>query len=183
MDIFTGSFTQQEPLSDAAIDAALGVMRTGRLHRYNLSPGEEGEVSLLEKDFAAFTGARFCVAVASGGAFKSKNAGTTFEPIFDNYSSYSIGCVTIDPSNSNTVWVGTGENNGGRHIGFGDGIYVSHNGGKSFTNMGLKKSEHLSKILVHPRNCAQPMHNLLLEVDDLVLKLVVKVKSTHRQLQ
>jgi photosystem II stability/assembly factor-like uncharacterized protein len=92
------------------------------------------------------------VAVASGNMFKTSNAGTTFEPIFENYGSYSIGCVTIDPNNSNTVWVGTGENNGGRHIGFGDGVYVSHNGGKNFENVGLKDSEHLSKIIVDPRD-------------------------------
>lgn len=92
------------------------------------------------------------IAVASGNVFKTTNAGTTFEPIFDNYPSYSIGCVTIDPNNSNTVWIGTGENNGGRHIGFGDGIYVSHDAGKSFKNSGLKKSEHLSKILIDPRD-------------------------------
>jgi hypothetical protein len=92
------------------------------------------------------------VGVGSGNVWKTTNAGTTFKPIFENYGSYSIGCVTIDPSNSNTVWVGTGENVGGRHIGFGDGIYVSHDAGKSFKNMGLKDSEHLSKIIVHPRN-------------------------------
>lgn len=92
------------------------------------------------------------VAAGSGGVWKTVNAGTTFEPIFDNYSSYSIGCVTIDPNNSSTVWVGTGENVGGRHVGYGDGIYVSHDGGKSFKNVGLKKSEHLSKIIVHPED-------------------------------
>jgi len=92
------------------------------------------------------------VAVASGGVWKTVNAGTTFKPIFDNEKSYSIGCVTIDPNNPSTVWVGTGENVGGRHIGFGDGIYVSHDEGKSWKNMGLKKSEHLSKIIVHPDN-------------------------------
>ena len=92
------------------------------------------------------------VAVASGNVFKTTNAGTTFEPIFENYPSYSIGCITVDPNNSNTVWIGTGENNGGRHIGFGDGIYVSHDGGQSFKNTGLKESEHLSKILVDPRD-------------------------------
>ncbi|SIS74713.1 DegT/DnrJ/EryC1/StrS family aminotransferase [Phaeovulum vinaykumarii] len=64
---FTGSFTQQEPLPDDAIAAALEVMRHGRLHRYNLAPGEAGETALLEEDFAAFTGARYCLAVASGG--------------------------------------------------------------------------------------------------------------------
>lgn len=92
------------------------------------------------------------VGVGSGGVWKTTNSGTTFEPIFDGQTSYSIGCVTIDPSNSNTVWVGTGENVGGRHMGYGDGIYVSHDGGKSFKNMGLKESEHLSKIIVHPNN-------------------------------
>ncbi len=92
------------------------------------------------------------VGVASGNVWKTTNAGTTFEPIFDNYDSYSIGCVTIDPRNSNTIWVGTGENNGGRHIGIGDGVYVSHDGGKSFKNKGLKASEHVSRILVHPAN-------------------------------
>ena len=92
------------------------------------------------------------VAVASGGVWKTINAGTTFTPIFDNQKSYSIGCVTIDPSVSSTVWVGTGENNGGRHIGFGDGIYVSHDSGKSWKLKGLEKSEHISKIIVDPRD-------------------------------
>lgn len=92
------------------------------------------------------------VAVASGGLWKTTNAGTTWTPIFDNYGSYSMGCVSLDPQNSNTVWVGTGENVGGRHIGFGDGVYVSHDAGKSFKNMGLKESEHIAKILVHPED-------------------------------
>ena len=65
--VFTGQFTQQEPIPEAAIDAAVAVMRSGRLHRYNLMPGEVGEVSLLEEEFAAFTGAKYCLAVASGG--------------------------------------------------------------------------------------------------------------------
>ena len=65
---FTGSFTQQEPLSEAAIGAALRVMRTGRLHRYNTAPGETAEAALLEQEFAAWIGARYCLAVASGGA-------------------------------------------------------------------------------------------------------------------
>jgi dTDP-4-amino-4,6-dideoxygalactose transaminase len=67
METFTGSFTQQEPIAEAAIAAALAVLRSGRLHRYNLAPGEAGEVALLERDFAAYTGARYALAVASGG--------------------------------------------------------------------------------------------------------------------
>jgi dTDP-4-amino-4,6-dideoxygalactose transaminase len=64
---FTGSFTQQEPIPEAGIEAAMAVLRHGRLHRYNLAPGEIGETALLEQEFAALTGARYCLAVASGG--------------------------------------------------------------------------------------------------------------------
>ncbi len=92
------------------------------------------------------------VAVGSGGVWKTTNSGNTWKPIFDDKPSFSIGCVTIDPSNSATIWVGTGENVGGRHVGFGDGIYKSNDGGNSFTKMGLDKSEHISKIVVHPKN-------------------------------
>ena len=92
------------------------------------------------------------VAVGSGGVWKTLNSGTTWIPLFDDENSYSTGCVTIDPNNSATIWVGTGENVGGRHVAYGDGIYKSDNGGKSWTNMGLKKTEHISKIIVHPEN-------------------------------
>jgi photosystem II stability/assembly factor-like uncharacterized protein len=92
------------------------------------------------------------VAVGSGGVWKTTNSGTTWKPIFDNQTSYSIGSIAIDPSNPHTIWVGTGENVGGRHVAFGDGIYVSHDDGMSWKNMGLKKSEHLSTIIVHPEN-------------------------------
>ena len=63
---------------------------------------------------------------------------------------YSIGSITIDSSNPSIIWVGTGENVGGRHVGYGDGVYRSSDGGKSWKNMGLKKSEHISEIIVHP---------------------------------
>ncbi|MEM1408935.1 MAG: glycosyl hydrolase, partial [Bacteroidota bacterium] len=92
------------------------------------------------------------VAVASGGVWKTENAGTTWTPVFDKQSSYSIGCVTVDPLNPHIVWVGTGENVGGRHIGYGDGIYKSEDGGITWKNMGLKSSEHISEIIVHPEN-------------------------------
>ena len=92
------------------------------------------------------------VAVGSGGVWKTENSGTTWDPIFDDEKVYSIGCVTIDPNKPSTIWVGTGENVGGRHAGFGDGIYVSHDDGKSWKNMGLENSEHISKIIVHPEN-------------------------------
>ncbi len=91
------------------------------------------------------------IAVGSGGVWKTRNAGTTWKPIFDDQPSYSIGCVTIDPSNTETIWVGTGENVGGRHVGYGDGIYRSKDGGASWENLGLKKSYHISEIIVHPQ--------------------------------
>lgn len=94
----------------------------------------------------------FYAAVASGNVWKTANSGTTWEPIFDKYNSYSIGCVTLDPNNPHVVYVGTGENNSQRSVSWGDGIYRSEDGGKSFKNIGLKKSEHIAKILVDPRN-------------------------------
>lgn len=90
------------------------------------------------------------VAAASGGVWKTTNHGTTFSPIFDSYGSYSIACVEIAPSNANTIWVGTGENNNQRAVAYGDGVYKSMDGGKSFTNMGLKLSEHIGNIIIHP---------------------------------
>ncbi len=92
------------------------------------------------------------VGVGSGGVWKTVNSGTTWESIFDGQGSYSIGEITIDPSNSNTIWVGTGENVGGRHVGYGDGVYVSHDGGKSWNNSGLKSSEHIGRIIIHPED-------------------------------
>ncbi|UCF14586.1 MAG: hypothetical protein JSW59_14320, partial [Phycisphaerales bacterium] len=92
------------------------------------------------------------VAAGSGNVWKTINAGTTWKPIFEDYASYSIGCVTVDPSNRYVVWVGTGENVGGRHVGYGDGVYKSLDGGKSFKNVGLKESEHIAKIVVDPRD-------------------------------
>lgn len=90
------------------------------------------------------------VAVGSGGIWKTDNAGITWKPIFDDQAVYSTGDVTIDPSNSNIIWVGTGENNGGRHLSFGDGVYRSMDGGETWENMGLAESEHISDIIVHP---------------------------------
>jgi photosystem II stability/assembly factor-like uncharacterized protein len=92
------------------------------------------------------------VTAGSGGVWKTVNSGTTWTPIFDNQKSYSIGCITLDPQNPNIIWVGTGENVGGRHVGYGDGIYKSDDGGLSWKNMGLLNSEHLSKIIIHPNN-------------------------------
>lgn len=92
------------------------------------------------------------VAVASGGVWKTNNSGTSWESVFDGQSVFATGCITIDPNNPHTLWLGTGENVGGRHLSFGDGVYRSDDDGKTWKNMGLKKSEHIAEIIVHPSN-------------------------------
>ena len=92
------------------------------------------------------------VAVGSGGVWKTENAGTTWTPIFDDQPSYSVGCVTLDPTRPDVVWVGTGENVSGRHVGWGDGVYKSVDGGQSWQRMGLERSEHIGDIVVDPRD-------------------------------
>jgi photosystem II stability/assembly factor-like uncharacterized protein len=96
--------------------------------------------------------AEMYLALASGGVWKTSNNGTTWQPIFDHETSYSTGCIEIDPNNTNTIWVGTGENNNQRSVAYGDGVYVSRDGGKSWTNTGLETSEHIGMIAIDPRN-------------------------------
>ena len=92
------------------------------------------------------------VAPHSGGVWKSQNAGTTWTPVFDSQGSYSIGALALDPKNPLVVWVGTGENNSQRSVGYGDGVYKSSDGGKSWTNVGLRSSAHIGRIAIDPRN-------------------------------
>ena len=94
----------------------------------------------------------YYVAVASGHIWKTTNNGTSFKPIFDKQGTYSIGCLAMDPSNSNVIWAGTGENNHQRALGYGNGVYKSVDAGKSWKNMGLKESRQIGEILVDPRN-------------------------------
>ncbi len=107
--------------------------------------GRIADVEIVQSDPATWY-----VAVASGGVWKTTNAGTTWTPLFDKQAVYSTGAITLDPSNPNIIWVGTGENNGGRHLSFGDGVYRSRDGGTTWENLGLAKSEHISEIIVHP---------------------------------
>lgn len=133
-----------EPITlDAGKFGALSVRGIGPA----LMSGRVGDIAVNPKNTS-----EFYVAVSSGNLWKTVNRGTTFSPIFDGYGSYSIGCVTLDPTNSNVVWVGTGENNSQRSVSFGDGVYVSRDGGKSFKNVGLPESEHIGMIRVDPRN-------------------------------
>jgi photosystem II stability/assembly factor-like uncharacterized protein len=92
------------------------------------------------------------VAAASGGLWKTTNRGLTWKPIFDEHGSYSLGCVVVDPKNPDVVWLGTGENQSQRSVGFGDGVYKSTDAGVTWKNVGLLNSEHIGKILIDPRN-------------------------------
>ena len=94
------------------------------------------------------------IAAASGGVWKTVNAGTTWTPVFEEQGSYSIGALAIDPKDPLTVWVGTGENNSQRSVGYGDGVYKSTDGGRTWTNTGLKLSGNIGRIAIDPRNSA-----------------------------
>jgi photosystem II stability/assembly factor-like uncharacterized protein len=94
----------------------------------------------------------YLIAEASGGVWATANNGTTWTPVFDTYGSYSIGTITIDQKNPSIVWVGTGENNNQRSVSYGDGVYKSEDGGRTFRNVGLRLTEHIARILVDPRD-------------------------------
>ncbi|HEV7397445.1 MAG TPA: hypothetical protein VGN86_13110, partial [Pyrinomonadaceae bacterium] len=94
----------------------------------------------------------YYVASASGGVWKTVNAGTTWTPVFDREGSYSIGWIVLDPKNPLTVWVGTGENNSQRSVSYGNGLFKSDDGGKSWKNVGLKTSEHIGRIAIDPKD-------------------------------
>jgi len=137
-----GLFSQESTLSDTTLKGfkfrSLGpAFMSGRIADIAIHPQNDNV---------------WYIAVGSGGVWRTNNSGITWKPLFDAQKVYSTGCVTIDPNQPTTVWVGTGENVGGRHISFGNGIYKSEDGGNSWRNMGLKQSEHISKIIVHPEN-------------------------------
>ncbi len=111
------------------------------------TPGRVGDIAVDHQNKSTWY-----VVMSSGGVWKTTNAGTAWKPIFDGAGSYSIGCVTIDPKNSETIWVGSGENQSQRSVGYGDGVYKSTDGGATWKNVGLKNSEHIAKVVVHPKN-------------------------------
>ncbi len=150
---FTGIYAQKKDKKsdDEASKYWLKSSQLSGLKFRNIGPaltsGRVADIAVNPNNFN-----EYYVAVASGGVWKTTNHGVTYKPLFDSQGSYSIGCVKIDPSQPSTIWVGTGENNNQRSVGYGDGVYKSTDGGKTWKNMGLKKSEHISKIIVDPRN-------------------------------
>jgi photosystem II stability/assembly factor-like uncharacterized protein len=118
---------------------------SGRVVDLAVAEGPEGRIG-------THLGKLLYAASASGGVWKSVNAGTTWEPIFDKQSTSSIGDIAISPSNPEVIWVGTGEANNQRSSSWGDGVYKSENGGKTWEHMGLRTSQHIGRIVVHPAN-------------------------------
>src|SRR5262249_39898187 len=94
------------------------------------------------------------VASASGGLFKTTNGGLTWSSIFDKQKVISIGDLALDPNNPEVIWVGTGEANARNSVSFGDGVYKSADGGKTWKNLGLRDTRHISRVIVHPQNPA-----------------------------
>jgi photosystem II stability/assembly factor-like uncharacterized protein len=144
--ILTAQKKPEQPLNDTASMAIYAGLKFRSIGPAFMS-GRIADVTIHPQNNSIWY-----VAVGSGGVWKTINSGTTWTPVFENQKSYSIGCVTIDPSNPNVIWVGTGENIGGRHVGYGDGVYRSDDGGLTWKNMGLNESQHISKIIVHPSN-------------------------------
>ncbi len=107
--------------------------------------GRISDIQALDDDYRVVI-----VASASGGVWKSTNAGTTWTPIFDTYGSASIGAIAIFQKDPNIIWVGTGEANVRNSVSWGDGIYKSTDGGQTFVKMGLKDTHHIAKIVTHP---------------------------------
>src|SRR6266481_9375082 len=124
-------------VKDLAVRNITGTFSSGRIQDVAVDPRN---------------GSVWYVATASGGLWKTTNRGLTFQPIFDDGGSYSLGCVTVDPKQPDTVWLGTGENQAQRAIGYGDGVYKSSDAGKTWKRMGLINSEHIGKIWEDPRD-------------------------------
>lgn len=149
--LFASQATGQD--SDVPKDPSPEIDRSllGGLTMRNIGPalmsGRIGDIAVDPEDTSTWY-----LGVASGGVWKTTNAGTTWQPIFENQSTYSIGCVAIDPQNRHCIWVGSGENNSQRSVGYGDGVYKSDDGGRSFQHVGLESSEHIAKIIVHPKD-------------------------------
>lgn len=134
------------PTPAARVEAAMGGLALRSIGPA-LTSGRVADIAVDPTDHRIWY-----VGAAAGGVWKTTNAGISYTPVFDGQGSFSIGAITIDPKNAAVVWVGTGENNAQRVVAYGDGLYKSIDGGRSWKNVGLKRSEHISRIEIDPRN-------------------------------
>ena len=141
---------QPADLSDSALVATLAVRSIGPA----VMSGRVVDIAVASSrgSRGGELGTVFYVAAASGGVWKTTNGGMSFAPVFDRAGVGSIGAVAVAPSNSEIVWVGTGEDNNQRSSSYGDGVHLSTDGGRTFRNMGLRASQHIGRIRVHPRD-------------------------------
>jgi photosystem II stability/assembly factor-like uncharacterized protein len=153
--LFISSFLQAQKNNEASIKPAAGdslknISLAGLKFR-SIGPGITGgritDIAVNPKNTS-----EYFVASGHGSLWKTTNNGVTFIPAFDGQSSFAMGAVRIDPSNTNVVWAGTGENNNQSNAIYGDGVYKSEDGGKSWKNMGLQNSEHIGGIVIDPTN-------------------------------
>ncbi len=135
-----------EDWADRLTEELVGEVRLRSLGP-TLKPGRVADITVDPRNRSVWY-----LANASSGLWKTTNRGNNWQPIFDEGGSYSLGCVTIDSSNSEVVWLGTGENSSNRSVGYGDGIYKSTDGGQTWKHMGLRNSQHIGKILIDPRD-------------------------------
>ncbi|MCP4048011.1 MAG: glycosyl hydrolase, partial [Gammaproteobacteria bacterium] len=135
--VFSPAFTlaEEHPLAGIPLRNIGPALTSGRVSDFAFHPGQSQS---------------FYVSMASGNLWKTENNGITWKALFENENSFAIGVVEIDPSNPKIVWVGSGENNAQRSVGYGDGVYKSLDGGNSWKHMGLKDSGHISMIRFHP---------------------------------
>jgi photosystem II stability/assembly factor-like uncharacterized protein len=149
--LVAGNLMGQDAAPDKAQGPRFADEWTKALNWRSIGPASMGgrivDLAMVENDPVVFY-----MATASGGLFKTTNGGTTFAPVFEREATVSIGDVAVSASNPNVVWVGTGEHNGRNSVSWGDGVYKSTDGGKSWTNMGLKKSFSIGRIAIHPEN-------------------------------
>ena len=129
--------TEEHPLAGLPLRTIGPAITSGRLSDFAFHPDHKHV---------------YYAAIASGGLFKTENNGTTWTPLFDNEGSYALGVVELDPSDPMVVWVGSGENNSQRSVGFGDGVYKSIDGGVTWANKGLAESGHISQIWIDPED-------------------------------
>src|SRR6187455_3427522 len=145
--ILVASFAGQSLLGRAEQQTAAGVTSTGPFERLHFRPIGPAGMSGRIADLAVYEAnpAIFYIGSAHGGVWKTTNGGTTFEAQFQDNGLISIGDVTVSQSNPDLLWVGTGESNNRQSTSWGDGVYKSTDGGKTFTHMGLRTSRHINR--------------------------------------